>query len=217
MVLIGSGSFDMGSNNGENDEKPVHSVNIRIFLIGKTEVTQGQWKAVMGSNPSRFSNCGDDCPVEQVSWNDAQDYLRKLSQQTGKSYRLPSEAEWEYACRGGDSQTYCGSNDVNAVGWYDSNSSRTTNAVAGKHANAFGLYDMSGNVWEWVEDVWHGNYNDAPSDGRALNISGGDQSQRVLRGGSWFDFPDYLRSAYRSRNSPGNGYSFTGLRIARTL
>lgn len=214
MVLIGSGSFDMGSNNGESDEKPVHRVSIRSFLMGKTEVTQGQWKAVMGSNPSLFSNCGDDCPVERVSWNDVQDYVRKLSQQSGKTYRLPSEAEWEYACRAGGSQTYCGSDDVNAVGWYTSNSDGKTHSVAGQQANAVGLYDMSGNVWEWVQDDYHDNYSGAPSDGSAWSSGG---SQRVLRGGRWSGSPDNLRSAYRFRNTPGSRFDGYGFRIARTL
>jgi len=217
MVLISSGSFDMGSNTANSDEKPVHRVSIRSFLMGKTEVTQGQWKAVMGTNPSQFSNCGDDCPVENVGWSDAHSYAQKLSQQTGKSYRLPSEAEWEYACRAGGSQTYCGSDDVNTVGWHNANSDRKTHSVAGKQANAFGLYDMSGNVWEWVEDVWYADYSGAPSDGSAWN-SGGDQSQRVLRGGSWFNYPGFLRSAVRIGISPvGRNSSFNGFRIARTL
>jgi len=139
MVVIPAGSFEMGSKDRDSDEKPVRRVNINGFAMGKTEVTQRQWRALMGSNPSRFSGCGPDCPVEQVSWNDAQDYVRKLSQQTGKTYRLPSEAEWEYACRAGGSQTYCGSDDVSAAGWYESNSGSKTNAVAGKQANAFGV------------------------------------------------------------------------------
>jgi len=214
MVQIGSGSFDMGSNNGESDEKPVHWVNINGFAMSKTEVTQGQWKAVMGSNPSRFSHCGDDCPVESVSWNDAQSYVQKLSQQTGKIYRLPSEAEWEYACRAGGSHTYCGSDDVNSVGWYNANSGGKTHSVAGKQANAFGLYDMSGNVWEWVQDDHHDNYSGAPSDGSAWSSGG---SQRVLRGGSSVNNPDILRSPYRVRDPLDYRYYINGFRIARTL
>ncbi|MBK9442785.1 MAG: SUMF1/EgtB/PvdO family nonheme iron enzyme [Comamonadaceae bacterium] len=214
MVLIRSGSFDMGSNNGDSDEKPVHRVSIRSFLMGKTEVTQGQWKAVMGSNPSHFSNCGDDCPVEKVSWNDAQEYVRKLSQQSGKNYRLPSEAEWEYACRAGGNHTYCGSDSVDAVGWYNSNSVSKTHSVAGKQANAFGLYDMSGNVWEWVQDDYQDNYNGAPSDGSAWSTGG---SQRVLRGDSWYFNPNIRRSADRVRNAPDDRNFVSGFRIARTL
>ncbi|SBT07650.1 conserved exported hypothetical protein [Candidatus Accumulibacter aalborgensis] len=113
MVVIPAGSFDMGGSAG--DESPVHRVSVRGFAMGRTEVTQGQWRAVMGNNPSYFSNCGADCPVEQVSWNDAQDYVRKLSANTGKTYRLPSEAEWEYACRAGGRHEYCGGDSIESV------------------------------------------------------------------------------------------------------
>lgn len=214
MVVLPAGRFDMGSNDGDGDEKPVHRVNIRSFLMGKTEVTQGQWKAVMGSNPSHFSSCGDDCPVENVNWNDAQDYVRQLSQQTGKIYRLPSEAEWEYACRAGGRQRYCGSDDVDAVGWHGTNSGSKTHSVAGKQANAFRLHDMSGNVWEWVQDDYHDTYNGAPFDGSAWSSGG---SRRVLRGGSWYDNPGILRSAGRGRFSPVDRDFVDGFRLARTL
>jgi formylglycine-generating enzyme required for sulfatase activity/S1-C subfamily serine protease len=215
MVLIGAGTFNMGGKSA--DEQPVRRVNIIRFLLGRTEVTQGQWKAVMGSNPSGFGSCGDDCPVEKVSWSDAQSYAQKLSQQTGKNYRLPSEAEWEYACRAGSNQEYCGGDDVNAVGWYEKNSDDGTDAVAGKQANAFGLFDMSGNVWEWVEDVWHDNYSGAPTDGSAWT-SGGVQTMRAQRGGSWHSSrPNSLSSAYRSRSMTGSRSYDTGFRIARTL
>ena len=153
MVVVPAGSFDMGSNNDTN-EKPVHRVTInRAFAIGKTEVTQGQWKAIMGNNPSKFVECGDNCPVEQVSWDDAQAFIEKLNTKTGKKYRLPSEAEWEYACRAGGQHEYCGGNNLDSIAWYGAlakpagNSNKTTNPVAAKQANAFGLYDMSGNVW----------------------------------------------------------------------
>jgi formylglycine-generating enzyme required for sulfatase activity len=214
MVVVPTGSFTMGSSD-YSDEKPPHIVSIQSFAIGRTEVTQGQWKAVMGSNPSRFNTCGDDCPVEQVSWNDAQSFAQKLSQMTGKNYRLPSEAEWEYACEAGSNREYCGGDEVNAVAWYASNGGSKTHVVAGKQVNAFGLYDMSGNVWEWVEDVWHSNYNGAPTDGSAWT-SGGDQAQRVQRGGSYGFSPDVLRSAMRIWDRPGNRSANLGFRIANS-
>ena len=205
MVVIPAGSFEMGSN--ENAlERPVHRVNVPSFLIGKTEVTQGQWMAVMGSNPSRFDSCGDDCPVERVSWNDAQDFARRLSQKTGKQYRLPSEAEWEYAARAGSSTKWSFGDNENQLGeyaWFKSNSQNKTHPAAQKMRNAFGLYDMHGNVWEWVEDCYHANY-----------CSGG---LRVLRGGSWYDVPAYLRSAFRNWNTPDYRFSSFGFRLARTL
>ena len=172
----------------------------QAFAMGKTEVTQGQWRAVMGNNPSNFSNCGDTCPVEQVSWNDAKDFISRLNSKTGKQYRLPSDAEWDYACRAGGQQEYCGSDNADSVGWSNANSGSTTHPVGRKQPNAFGLYDMSGNVWEWVADC-----------------SNGDCGRRVLRGGSWFDFTDVLRAAVRLGYVPGFRYNCDGFRVARTL
>jgi formylglycine-generating enzyme required for sulfatase activity len=220
MVILPAGSFTMGSSKG-GDESPAHSVTLgQPFALGKTEITQGQWKAVMGNNPSSFENCGDTCPVEQVSWNDAKEFIGKLNAKTGKQYRLPSEAEWEYACRAGGQNKYCGSDNPDSVAWYGfyatpkGNSGKTTNPVATKQANAFGLYDMSGNVWEWVEDSYHANYNGAPTDGSAWQ---GDGAKRVLRGGSWSYDPDGTRSAYRYSGTPAYRYDFIGFRVARTL
>ena len=218
MVVIPAGSFEMGSNES-TDERPVHRVYVPSFLIGKTEVTQGQWRAVMGSNPSSFGNCGDDCPVERVSWNDAQDFVQRLSQKTGKQYRLPSEAEWEYAARAGSSSKWSFGDVQYQLGdyaWHGGNSQGKTQRVAQKRPNAFGVYDMHGNVWEWVQDCWHSSYSGAPTDGSAWT-TGCSSSGRVLRGGSWVNyFPTVLRSAIRSRDSPVDRYFSGGLRLART-
>lgn len=222
MIFVPAGSFEMGGA-GDN-EKPTHRVILKGFALGKTEVTQGQWRALTGNNPSHFSSCGDDCPVEKVTWEEAQDFARKLSQTTGKIYRLPSEAEWEYACRAGGKQTYCGGETTdgvawtgNSVGisWFASSSGNKTHAVARKQANAWGLYDMSGNVWEWTEDCWNASYSGAPGDGSAWTR--GDCGKRVLRGGSWLNPPQVAGSAVRSRMDTTDGNYIIGFRVARTL
>ncbi len=216
MVLLPAGSFIMGSYKFAS-ESPRHMVTIpRSFYMGKYAVTQGEWKAVIGSNASKFQQCGDNCPAEQVSWNDAQDFIQKLNAKTGKNYRLPNESEWEYACRAGASHEYCGSDDVESVGWHFKNSGDTTHPVGGKQPNAWGLYDMSGNVWEWVKDWYHKNYDGAPSDGSAWE-SGGDQRYRVLRGGAWVVEQGGLRSTNRGGGTPDerNGGS-GGFRLVRT-
>jgi formylglycine-generating enzyme required for sulfatase activity len=218
MVEIPQGSFAMGSNSGEPDEKPMHNVTIaKPFAIGKTEVTQKQWYAVMGDNPSHFSDCDDDCPVEQVSWNDVQLFIKKLNVKTAKQYRLPSEAEWEYACRAGNQLDYCGSNNADNVSWNSTNSGtfffNRPQPVASKQANAFGLYDMSGNVWEWVEDSYHDSYDGAPQDGSA-RMNG---STHVLRGGSWGNDTKYGRAAARSKFTANYRHFSYGFRLARTL
>ena len=215
MVEVPGGSFQMGSNDSDayNNEKPVHSVNVKSFSIGKYEVTQGQWRAVMGSNPSHFANCGDNCPVENVSWNDIQSHIQKLNKKTGQRFRLPSEAEWEYACLGGQQPIYCGSNDVGSVAWYRDNSAGTTHPVGQKAPNGFGLYDMSGNVWEWVEDDYEDGYLGAPTDGAARKTG---VETRVLRGGSWNSFAGSARSAIRYGYSPDFRSYFIGFRLAST-
>jgi formylglycine-generating enzyme required for sulfatase activity len=227
MVVIPSGSFTMGSNE-DADEKPPHSVSIKSFALGKYEVTQGQWKAVMGSNPSRFSSCGDSCPVENVSWDDIQQYIQKLNAQSGRQYRLPSEAEWEYAARAGTKTPYwwgdkgsheyanygkdecCGGLAQGRDRW------ENTAPVGQFPSNAFGLHDMHGNVSEWVQDYYHDSYSGAPTDGSAWD-SGGEQKLRVLRGGSWYSFAAFLRSVFRGRNAPVDRYNYSGFRVARTL
>jgi formylglycine-generating enzyme required for sulfatase activity len=217
MEVIPAGRFLMGSPASEAerdaDEGPQRWVDMPRFAMGKFEVTQRQWEAVMGSNPSHFRACGPDCPVENVSWNDAQEFVRRLSQLTGQSYRLPTEAEWEYAARAGSTTAYFWGDTFDAG--RASNGSQTVR-VGSYGANAFGLHDMHGNVWEWVQDGWRASYGGAPSDGSAW-MSGGYQSRRVLRGGSWSSAPQGLRSADRGWDSPGNRSNDTGFRIARTF
>lgn len=220
MVEIPGGSFTMGSTEDEtwrfDDEAPPHAVSLQRFAIGKTELTQGQWKAVMGSNPSYFKNCGADCPVENVSWSDAQEFLKRLSAKTGQKYRLPTESEWEYACRAGTRDPYCGGTDVDKVAWQSATSGGKVHPVAGKRPNRFGLYDMSGNVLEWVEDAWHSGYVGAPTDGSAWSV-GGEQALRVMRGGSWGLMPQKVRAANREWMRVAERSYLLGFRPARTL
>lgn len=218
LVELPAGSFNMGSDKGKPDEQPVHRVTIaKPFAIGKTEVTQAQWVALMIDNPSNFTGCGDNCPVEQVSWDDAQAYIKKLNARTGKQYRLPTEAEWEYACRAGAETEFCGSDSADKVAWNSFNSGsflfNSPHPVATKQANAFGLYDMSGNVWEWVEDTYHENYEGAPNDGSARL----DGAMHVLRGGSWGYDPKFDRASARTRFSASFRYFSHGFRLALTL
>lgn len=233
MVLIPAGSFDMGSPADEvgrySAEEPQHRVTIgKPFALGKTEVTQGQWRALMGSNPSHFSDCGDECPVEQVTWDDAQEYLLKLGKKTGKRYRLPSEAEWEYAARAGMTTPFntgscIDTSEANYDGKYDYNYCRAmkrnnrqrTLPVASFAANGLALHDMHGNVWEWVEDCWHEDYRGAPTDGSAW--SDGSCAKRVLRGGSWNVEPRALRSAERNWEWAKDRGNSHGFRVARPL
>jgi formylglycine-generating enzyme required for sulfatase activity len=215
MVVIPAGSFVIGSDKS-SDEQPTHSVNLRSFSIGKYEVTQEQWFAVMGYNSS--ANKGRTLPVAQVSWNDTQQFIEKLNQKTGQKYRLPSEAEWEYAARAGTTTEWSFGNDESKLGnyaWHGRNSGGKTQEVGQKQPNAFGLYDMHGNVWEWTQDCWHDNYIGAPTDG-SVWTAGCSGNYRVLRGGSWLDFPAGLRSAVRGGGNPGSRGNFSGFRLART-
>jgi formylglycine-generating enzyme required for sulfatase activity len=220
MVTLPAGTFLMGTKDDpfksdiKRSETPQHSVRVQSFAIGKTEVTQEQWYAVMATLPSKSK--GRTLPVELISWDDAKEFVKKLSEKTGKTYRLPSEAEWEYACRAGDTYEYCGGDDADNVGWSYVNSGDKTQGVAGKQANAWGLHDMSGNVGEWVEDCWNYNYNDAPTNGSAW--LSGDCTTRVIRGGFMIFSPSALRSANRDRNPvEGKGAQFwIGLRVVRT-
>ena len=231
MVAVEGGTFTMGATSEQGDdayniEKPAHQVTLSSFSIGQTEVTQALWVAVMVSNPSYFSsNYGYTVdlqrPVECVSWNDCQSFITKLNQMTGQTFRLPTEAEWEYAARGGNlsqGYKYSGSNTIGDVAWYwdniPSQSSSSvgygTQTVATKAANELGLYDMSGNVWEWCQD-WYGGYS---SDAQTNPSGPASGSIRVPRGGSWHDDAGYCRVSYRGGNTPSNANSLLGLRLA---
>ncbi|MEI6206874.1 MAG: SUMF1/EgtB/PvdO family nonheme iron enzyme [Desulfuromonadales bacterium] len=213
MVSVPGGCFQMGNTfgGGDSDEKPVHEVCVSDFAIGKYEVTQGQWKWIMGNNPSNFSGCGDNCPVEQVSWNDVHQFIQRLNSQTGSSFRLPTESEWEYAARsGGKWEQYSGGDNIVDFAWYSDNSGSKTHPVGQKQPNGLGIYDMSGNVWEWVSD-WKGSY---PS-GRQQDPQGPPTgSNRVARGGSWYRNAGYARAAYRYDNSPNYRDYYLGFRLA---
>ncbi|HEY3309027.1 MAG TPA: formylglycine-generating enzyme family protein [Desulfuromonadaceae bacterium] len=195
FIFVPGGCFRMGSATGNYSERPVHDACVSDFFIGKYEVTQGQWRKIMDNNPSRFSQCGEDCPVEQVSWRNAQDFINRLNILTGKKYRLPTEAEWEYACTGGGKEErYCGGNDLDAVAWHERNSGGRTHPVGQKKPNNLGIYDMSGNVWEWVQDYW-GDYPDI----RQQDPTGPKWSTNSMRrGGSWQYGPDQARAVWRS-------------------
>ncbi len=218
MVLVEGGWFDMGSNDGLSDEKPIHRVYVNSFYIGKYEVTQKQWKEVMGNNPSHFSGC-NDCPVENVSWNDIQDFLKKLNTQTGRKYRLPTEAEWEYAARGGNKSNgykYSGSNNIADVAWYGTNSNNTIHNVGQKKPNELGIYDMSGSVWEWCSDLYDKEYYTKSLEKNPQGPTSG--TSRVLRGGSWFDIDYICRTADRGWSKPRSfRHNYLGFRLSRDL
>jgi formylglycine-generating enzyme required for sulfatase activity len=222
MVVIPAGSFKMGDLSGKSikgysDEKPVHEVKIGYsFAVGKYEITQAEWEAVMGKNPSKFK--GAQMPVEKVSWEYAKSFVKKLSAQTGKEYRLLSESEWEYMARAGSTTKYPWGDEIDSSkAKYESEDG--TVPVGSYSANAFGVHDTVGNVAEWVKDCWHETYKDAPTDGSAwLSENEGNCKERVLRGGSWLSIPSGLRSAlrywaYAAKERLDN----VGFRIARTL
>ena len=218
MIPVEGGTFTMGATAEQidyyqDDELPTHEVSLSSFRIGKTEVTQALWLAVMGNNPSYFTNETMDLPVEQVSWDDCQEFICKLNQMTGQTFRLPTEAEWEYAARGGKQSLgykYSGSNNVDDVSWYLDNSDYATHSVATKTPNELGLYDMSGNVWEWCQD-WFSNYSDATQNNPTGPNTG---NTRVLRGGSWTDIPEGSRVSDRRDNYPSDYRGTDGLRLA---
>ena len=221
MVVIPGGRFEMGSAHGSPSERPVHAVAIlNAYAIGRTEVTQEQWRAVTGSNPSHFSSCGDNCPVENVSWDDVQGFLAKLNAKTGKQYRLPTEAEWEYVARAATTTHYSwgddvGTNHANCDGCGSQWDNRSTAPVASFPPNAFGVYDMHGNVSEWVGDCWNDNYDGAPDDGGAWVYEG--CTDHAYRGGAWGLNPRFMRAASRSWGTPGKRLDTRGLRLARNL
>ena len=223
MKKVDGGTFTMGNKyyGATEREKPEHDVNISTFYIGETEVTQGLWKAVMHSNPSyfqvdEFSDSPDRLPVEQVSYEDCKEFIKKLNAKTGKQFRLPTEAEWEYAARGGKKKsqyTYVGGYSIENVSWYKGNSSGTTHVVRSKMPNALGLYDMGGNVWEWCSD-WYGDYEGYTQ----ANPIGPDKgTHRVIRGGGWNNDEDLNRPTYRGRYEPQGRHNSNGLRLALTL
>ncbi len=212
IAYVPAGTFQMG----DSSDGPIHTVNLsRGFYMGRTEVTQGEWVALMGSNsnPSFFMNC-DNCPVEQVSWDDVQEFIRKLNAKGEGTYRLPTEAEWEYAARAGTTGDYAGSLD--AMAWYGENSGNKTHEVATKQPNAWGLYDMHGNVWEWVQDWW-GKY---PSGTVSDPTGATSEWERVTRGGGWRSIgaggtklSGHLRSAYRNSAKPLGQTKDLGFRV----
>ena len=218
MVAVKGGTFQMGATseqqNTESDERPVHSVTLSDYYIGETEVTQALWQAVMGSNPSSFTG-NSQRPVESVSWNDCQTFISRLNSKTGMNFRLPTEAEWEYAARGGNRSNktqYSGSSNIDNVAWYGSNSGSTTHPVKGKSSNELGLYDMSGNVWEWCSD-WYSSdyYSNSPRNNPQGPSSG---SVRVLRGGCCYFDVQLCRVAYRLHYGPDYRRLDFGLRLA---
>ncbi|MCB0575362.1 MAG: formylglycine-generating enzyme family protein [Saprospiraceae bacterium] len=230
MIYVAGGAFEMGSpdNDTEADsyEKPRHRVKVSDFYVGKYPVTQALWKAVMdGENPSVFK--GDDRPIEQVSWNDAQGFIKRLNELTdatrpqGHLYRLPTESEWEYTARGGkyhaEGYKYAGSDRLKDVGWFDENSGKETKPVGQKTSNQLGLFDMNGNVWEWCEDDWHDNYNGAPNNGAPWVDHPGQWSFRVYRGGNFFYAARLCRVAFRDYNTPSYRYRGLGFRLALSL
>ena len=216
MKRVEGGTFTMGAtseqgSDANSGEKPTHSVTLDSYYIGETEVTQALWQAVMGRNPSSFK--GSYLPVESVSWNDCQEFIRKLNQLTGQTFSLPTEAQWEFAARGGNlskGYKYSGSNYIDDVAWFWDNSDRVTHSVAQKQPNELGLYDMSGNVWEWCSD-WYSSY---PSSSQRNPIGASSGSDRVHRGGSWSYDARHCRVSYRNFSHPGGLFSLLGLRLA---
>jgi formylglycine-generating enzyme len=217
FVFVKGGCYAMGDNFGDDEpgENPMHDACVGDFFIGRYEVTQSQWTAVMGSNPSHFNRCGKNCPVDDVAWEDAQAFIKKLNSLLGsKIYRLPTEAEWEYAARsGGKKERYSGGNDKDSVAWSGGNSFDHTHPVGQKRPNGLGIYDMSGNVWEWVALGYDKNLNLlVPRNNRGGNGSG---IQTSLRGGSWNSSSKYVCASNRTGVLPSPRGSY-GLRLARS-
>jgi formylglycine-generating enzyme required for sulfatase activity len=217
FVWVTGGCFQMGDTfgDGDNDEKPVHEVCVDTFVLSRYEVTQGQWQKLMGHNPSKFTK-GDNYPVEQVSWDDIQNFIRILNSQSNKFFRLPTEAEWEYAARsGGMEEKYSGGNDIDQLAWYKGNSGGSTRPVGTKEPNGLGLYDMSGNVWEWCSDRYGESYYQKSPRNNPKGASVG--SFRVIRDGGWNGSPWLCRSANRDKFMPGNRLDNLGFRLVLTV
>lgn len=215
MIAVEGGIYTMGTNDApgsEKDESPAHCVTLDNFYIGETEVTQELWSAVMGSNPSGY-NSNPQLPVESVSWFECLDFIEKLNELTGENFKMPTEAQWEYAARGGKKSKgtlYSGSDSIADVAWYKDNSQETTHPVKQKLPNELGLYDMSGNVWEWCSD-WYGDY---PADACKNPVGPQEGRNRVVRGGSWLVEPAICRPSDRSFGTPKGGGCVVGLRLA---
>ena len=215
MVYVPGGTFTMGGTSEQgsdayDDEKPTHNVTLSSYYICKYEVTQALWRAVMGSNPSNFK--GDNLPVESVSWNDCQAFINRLNSYTGRNFRLPTEAEWEFAARGGNYSRhykYSGSNYIDDVAWYIDNSNKRPHPVGTKQPNELSIYDMSGNVGEWCSD-WYGSYSSYSQSNPTGATSG---SYRVERGGSWVSGARYCRTSSRGGSTPGYCSDGIGLRL----
>ena len=242
FVWVPGGCFEMGCGDWTSDcsdnEKPVHKVCLSGFWMARHEVTQRQWQRLMGYNPSDFKRCGSQCPVESVSWNEALEFARKLSTKTGYTFRLPTEAEWEYACRsGGKKQQYAGGQSLSAAAWYRSNAGGGPHPVGRKRPNGLGIYDMSGNVWEWCLDIsdkkaYHKakgtlrnpvfintKYANIYGEGyyRMLSILKEASGYRIVRGGSWGNVAHRLRCSARIRGKPGSRRDWLGFRLVREL
>jgi formylglycine-generating enzyme required for sulfatase activity len=227
FVLIAPGTFLMGSpeyETGRSSDEIMHEVTVTKGLyLQKTQLTQGQWKALMGNNPASFSDGGDDCPIENISWNECQEFIRRLNAGKDGIYRLPTEAEWEYACRAGSltpfcngeiSELYCAHDPLlSNVGWYCGNSGRKSRPVAQKGPNVWGLYDMHGNVSEWCQD-WYGEYG---SDLRTDPSGPKSGSGKIIRGGSWFSNAKNCRSASRFYWPPNSRSEFIGFRLVKEI
>jgi formylglycine-generating enzyme required for sulfatase activity len=211
LVRVKGGCFQQGSSQGASSEKPQHEVCLHDYFIGKYEITQRDWQDVMGFNPTRHKACGEDCPVDSVSWSDAREFVSRLNAITGRSFRLPTEAEWEFACRErGKTTSYCGSNAVETVAWQRLNSGNGPHPVGRKQPNSLGIFDMSGNVWEWVQD-WNGKYPSTRQNDPKGPSAG---SSRVRRGGSWQYEPEKARAAWRSSGYADDRAMDIGFRLA---
>jgi formylglycine-generating enzyme required for sulfatase activity len=232
FILIPAGSFTMGSKNGEKCERPPHEVNIsKAFYLQTTPVTQGQWQKVMGGNPSKFKDCGTQCPVDRIGWSKAQGFIKRLNKMEGLDrYRLPTEAEWEYACRAGTTTDFffgADANQLNKYAWFEENSKSKTHPVERKKPNNWGLYDMHGNINEWVEDSWRKNYDEAPIDGSAWYYKPENEiigafrkffmDHRVYRGGAYNSFAKDCRSATRGWAASDANNRWFGFRLALSV